>query len=78
MRSSFSDALSGALSKHIALPPARRGTLAWLTLLIMRQGTICLWHLAAHIACAAPSASARRRFCRVFQFMRRGNRADRR
>jgi hypothetical protein len=70
MQSLFSNALSGAVSKHIALSPTRRETLAWLTLLIMRQGTICLWRLAAHVACAARTASVRRRFYRFFQFVR--------
>ena len=43
----FSNALSETISKHIPLSATRRETLAWLALLIMRQGTICLWRLAA-------------------------------
>jgi hypothetical protein len=36
----------------------------------MRQGTICLWRLAAHVATTAQTASVRRRFYRFFQFVR--------
>lgn len=67
MQNTFSNALSAAVSKHIALSATRRETLAWLTLLIMRQGTICLWRLAAHVATAATTDSVRRRFYRFFQ-----------
>jgi hypothetical protein len=67
MQNTFSNALSEAVSKHIALSPTRRETLAWLALLIMRQGTICLWRLAAHVATAATTDSVRRRFYRFFQ-----------
>jgi hypothetical protein len=42
VQSLFSNALSEAVSKHIPLSATRLETLAWLTLLIMRQGTICL------------------------------------
>jgi hypothetical protein len=63
MRNTFSNALSGAISKHISLSATWRETL---TLLIMRrQGTICPWRLAAHVAAAADSV--RRRFYRFFQ-----------
>jgi hypothetical protein len=65
MQNTFSNALSGAISKHIPLSATRRETLAWLTLLILRQGTICLWRLAAHVAAATDSV--RRRFYRFFQ-----------
>ena len=67
MQNTFSNALSEAASKHIPLSATRRETLAWLTLLIMRQGTICLWRLAAHVATAATTDSVRRRFYRFFQ-----------
>lgn len=67
MQNTFSNALSEAVSKHIPLSVTRRETLAWLTLLIMRQGTICLWRLAAHVATAATTDSVRRRFYRFFQ-----------
>lgn len=67
MQNTFSNALSEAVSKHIALSPTRRETLAWLALLIMRCGTICLWRLAAHVATAAMTDSVRRRFYRFFQ-----------
>lgn len=67
MQNTFSNALSEAISHHIPLSATRRETLAWLTLLIMRQGTICLWRLAAHVATAARTDSVRRRFYRFFQ-----------
>jgi len=67
MQNTFSNALSEAVSKHIALSPTRRETLAWLALLMMRCGTICLWRLAAHVATAAMTDSVRRRFYRFFQ-----------
>ena len=70
MQSIFSNALSNSVSKHIALSATRRETLAWLTLLIMQQGTICLWRLAAYVESAAATASVRRRFYRFFQFVR--------
>jgi hypothetical protein len=63
----FSNALSEAVSKHIPLSATRLETLAWLTLLIMRQSTICLWRLAAHVATMARTESVRRRFYRFFQ-----------
>jgi hypothetical protein len=70
MQSLFSNALSRAVAKHIDLSVTRRETLAWLTLLIMQQGTICLWRLAASVASAAQTDSVRRRFYRFFQFVR--------
>ena len=70
MQSLFSAALSRAVAKHIDLSVTRRETLAWLTLLIMQQGTICLWRLAAAVASAAATDSVRRRFYRFFQFVR--------
>ena len=70
MQAMFSNALSGAVSKHIVLSATRRETLAWLTLLIMRQGSICLWRLAAYVESQAATASVRRRFYRFFQFVR--------
>ena len=70
MQSLFSNALSSVVAKHIDLSVTRRETLAWLTLLIMQQGTICLWRLAASVASAAQTDSVRRRFYRFFQFVR--------
>jgi hypothetical protein len=67
MQNTFSNALSEAISKHIALSTTRRETLTWLALLIMRQGTICLWRLAAHVVTSATTDSVRRRFYRFFQ-----------
>jgi Transposase DDE domain len=70
MQNTFSNALSKAICPHILLSGTRRETLAWLAWLIMRQGTICLWRLAAHVATAATAAttdSVRRRFYRFFQ-----------
>jgi hypothetical protein len=69
MQNHFSSALSEAVSKHIRLSPTRQETLAWLAYLIMRQGTICLWRLAAHVSTAAQTASVRRRFYRFFQYV---------
>lgn len=69
MQAMFSNALSGAVSKHIELSATRRETLAWLTLLMVRQGSICLWRLAAHVASPIQVASVRRRFYRFFQFV---------
>ncbi len=69
MQNTFSNALSEAVSKHIALSATRRETLSWLAFLIMRQGTICLWRLAAHVATAAAIDSVRRRFYRFFQYV---------
>jgi len=43
MQPLFSNALSKAVENHIKLSDTRRETLAWLALLIMQQGTICLW-----------------------------------
>jgi hypothetical protein len=70
MQSIFSNALSGAIAKHINLSATRRETLSWLALLIMQHGTICLWRLAAYVASAAQTASVRRRFYRFFQYVR--------
>ena len=67
MQNAFSDALSKLLFQHIDLSPTRRETLTWLAFLIMRQGTICLWRLAAHVDSAAEIGSVRRRFYRFFQ-----------
>ena len=69
MQSIFSNALSEAVAKHINLSATRRETLAWLTLLIMRHGTVCLWRLAAFVASMAQTDSVRRRFYRFFQFV---------
>lgn len=57
MQKTFSNALSKAICDHILLSGTRRETLAWLAWLIMRQGTICLWRLAAHVATAATTDS---------------------
>jgi hypothetical protein len=70
MQSIFSNALSGAVAKHIGLTATRRETLSWLTLLIMQHGTISLWRLAAYVASAVQTASVQRRFYRFFQFVR--------
>ena len=47
MQNTFSNALSEAVCNHIPLSPTRRETLAWLALLFVQHGTICLWRLAA-------------------------------
>lgn len=58
---------SSLILQHIDLTPTRRGMLTLLTFLILRQGTICLWRLAAHVDTAAEISSVRRRFYRFFQ-----------
>ncbi len=70
MQESFVNALSREVSKHISLSGARLETLGWLAFLVMQQGTICLWRLAAHVTSAARVDSVRRRFYRFFQFVR--------
>lgn len=70
MQSIFSRALSSAISDHIELSETRRETLAWLALLVMQQGTICLWRLAAYVSTRAQTDSVRRRFYRFFQYVR--------
>src|SRR5215211_4317483 len=67
MQSLFSNALSRLFSQHLPLSASRRQTLAWLVILIMRQGTVCLWRLAAHAETDAALASVQRRFYRFFQ-----------
>jgi hypothetical protein len=67
MQSIFSNALSKLLSQHLRLSASRRETLSWLVLLMMRQGTVCLWRLAAHAESHATLASVQRRFYRFFQ-----------
>jgi len=71
MQNTFSNALFEAVSKHIKLSRTRQETLAWLALLIMQHGTVCLWRLAAYVATAAKTGSVRRRFYRFFQFVER-------
>lgn len=67
MQSLFSNALSKLFSQHFPLSTSRRETLAWLVVLVMRQGTVCLWRLAAHAETHAALASVQRRFYRFFQ-----------
>jgi len=67
MHSLFSNTLSSLFSQHLPLSTSRRETLAWLVLLVMRQGTVCLWRLAAHAETHATLASVQRRFYRFFQ-----------
>ena len=67
MQNAFSDALSKLLTQHIELAQTRHETLTWLAFLIMRQGTICLWRLAAYVDTVAEIDSVRRRFYRFFQ-----------
>jgi hypothetical protein len=70
MQSIFSKALSKTVSNHIELSETRRETLAWLALLVMQHGTICLWRLAAYVTTAARTDSVRRRFYRFFQYVK--------
>jgi hypothetical protein len=70
MQKQFSAALSSAVSKHIKLSATRRETLAWLALLVMQHGSICLWRLAAYVTTTAQTESVRRRFYRFFQYVK--------
>jgi len=70
MQSLFSKALSKTVSDHIELSETRRETLAWLALLVMQHGTICLWRLAAYVTTTATTDSVRRRFYRFFQHVK--------
>ena len=69
MQSVFTNALSSLLSQHAGLSASRRETLAWLVLVMLRQGSVCLWRLAAHVSTAAELASVQRRFYRFFQYV---------
>ncbi len=57
MQSVFSKALSKAVSNHNELSETRRETLTWLALLVMQQGTICLWPMATGGVCVDESAN---------------------
>jgi len=70
MQSVFTNALSRLLSQHTGLSASRRETLSWLVLLMLRQGSVCLWRLAAHVSTSAELASVQRRFYRFFQYVR--------
>ena len=70
MQPLFSNARSKAVENHIKLSDTRRETLAWLALLIMRAGTICLGRLAAPGASPAQTDFVRRRFDRFFQHVK--------
>jgi hypothetical protein len=70
MQSVFTNALSKLLSQHTGLTASRRETLSWLVLLMLRQGSVCLWRLAAHVSTPAELASVQRRFYRFFQYVR--------
>jgi hypothetical protein len=69
MQSVFTNALSKLLSQHTGLTASRRETLSWLVLLMLRQGSVCLWRLAAHVSTPAELASVQRRFYRFFQYV---------
>jgi Transposase DDE domain len=69
MQSVFTNALSKLLSQHTGLTASRRETLSWLVLLMLRQGSVCLWRLAAHVSTSAELASVQRRFYRFFQYV---------
>ena len=69
MQSVFTNALSSLLSQHTGLSASRRETLSWLVLLMLRQGSVCLWRLAAHVSTPAELASVQRRFYRFFQYV---------
>ena len=69
MQSVFTSTLSRLLSEHTGLSASRQETLSWLVLLILRQGSVCLWRLAAHVSSSAELASVQRRFYRFFQYV---------
>ncbi len=70
MQDTFANALFEAARKHISLSATRQETLGWLAFLIMRQGSVCLWRLAACVSSAAQTNSVRRRFYRFFQHVK--------
>ncbi len=70
MQSMFPSALSSLLFQHLPISASRRETLSWLVFLFLRQGSVCLWRLAAHVESHATLASVQRRFYRFFQYVR--------
>jgi hypothetical protein len=70
MHKSLTQTLSISLKEHTELSETRRETLAWLVVLIIRQGTVCLWRLAAHVNSPAMNGSVYRRLVRFFQHVR--------
>src|SRR5665213_1791000 len=62
--------LTVGLGEHIKLSNSRMQTLSWLVYLIMQQGSVCLWRLAAYVPTPATTDSVRRRFYRFFQHVK--------
>lgn len=63
-------ALTEGLRDHIKLSSSRFQTLSWLVFLMLQQGSVCLWRLAAHVSTSAQTDSVRRRFYRFFQHVK--------
>lgn len=70
MHKSLTQTLSTSLKDPTNLSGARRETLVWLVILFIRQGTVSLWRLAAHVASPAKRDSVYRRLVRFFQHVR--------
>lgn len=60
-------ALTCGLRDHIKLSNSRFETLSWLVFLMLQQGSVSLWRLAAYVSTSASTDSIRRRFYRFFQ-----------
>jgi len=67
MFSDLTRALTCGLRDHIKLSGSRFETLSWLIFLMLQQGSVCLWRLAAYVPTSASTDSVRRRFYRFFQ-----------
>lgn len=63
-------ALTEGLRDHIKLSKSRFETLSWLIFLILQQGSVSLWRLAANVSTPASTDSVRRRFYRFFQHVK--------
>ena len=63
-------ALTEGLRDHIKLSTSRFQTLSWLVFLMLQQGSVCLWRLAAYVSTPAQTDSVRRRFYRFFQHVK--------
>jgi IS4 transposase len=63
-------ALTCGLRDHIKLSTSRFETLSWLVFLMLQQGSVSLWRLAAYVSTTASTDSVRRRFYRFFQYVK--------
>jgi hypothetical protein len=66
----FTQTLSISLKEHVNISDTRRETLVWLITLIIRQGTVSLWRLAAHVDSPAKKDSVYHRLRRFFRHVR--------